>query len=292
MVVACFDIGGTGVKSALISDDLQLRSYQEIATPDQLEMLLAHMDEVICQEGVTAISLSVPGAINYCDGTIGGLSAIPYIHGVSWYDLLETYHLPIYLENDANCVGLSALAERPTLKNCACVVVGTGIGGALILNGRLVRGARSYGGEFGYMMLKGMDFPLKNWSQLASTGSLVRRVQAHPKECYHSLDGKAIVALAEQGDLVCQTALGEMVDALCQGLLNLHYVIDPELIYIGGSISQSKAFIKRLVDRLQELQQLFPEDFPQIPHIKACHHTKHANLIGTYINTCQEKEHV
>ncbi|WP_369351264.1 ROK family protein [Streptococcus hillyeri] len=291
MVVACFDIGGTGLKSALIASDLQLINYQQIDTPQTLEGLLSYMDTIIRQKGVTAISLSVPGAINYSDGTIGGLSAIPYIHGVSWYELLAEYQLSIYLENNANCVGLSELASDTTVKSCACIVVGTGIGGALIVNRQLLRGARSYGGEFGYMMLKGMYFPLKNWSQLASTGSLVRRVRAHPLEKYHQLNGKAIVDMAEKGDLVCQEALTSMIDVLCQGLLNLHYILDPELLCIGGSISQNEYFIQKVNDRLQQLQQLFPEDLPQIPTIKACTYTNTANLIGAYMNTLQEREH-
>lgn len=290
MIVACFDVGGTGVKSALIGQDKTLGNYREIPTPDSLEGLLDFMDQVIGQQTVSAISISFPGAINQAEGRIEGLSAVPYIHGVSWYDLLSHYAVPVFLENDANCVGLSELAINESVQNCACVVVGTGIGGALIINRQLVRGRKSYGGEFGYMMIKGMDFPIKNWSQLASTGSLVRRVQAHPNKKYQSLDGKEIFGLAAVGDPVCGKAIDTMVENICQGLLNLYYTFDPELIYIGGSISQNATFIQMVKEKLTHLQQVFPDDLPEIPEVQACTYTKDANLIGAYMNTLQGKE--
>lgn len=86
-------------------------------------------------------------------GVIQGLSAVPYIHGVSWYELLSQYGCPVYLENDANCVGLSELAVDDQLSTFACVVCGTGIGGALIVDRKLIRGKQGFGGEFGYMLI-------------------------------------------------------------------------------------------------------------------------------------------
>ena len=81
--------------------------------------------------------MSVPGAVNQEKGVIDGFSAVPYIHGFSWYEALSSYQIPVHLENDANCVGLSELLAHPELENAACVVIGTGIGGAMIINGRL-----------------------------------------------------------------------------------------------------------------------------------------------------------
>ena len=54
--------------------------------------------------------------------------SIPYIHGFSWYEALAHHKLPVHLENDANCVGLSELLAHPEIENAACVVIGTGIG--------------------------------------------------------------------------------------------------------------------------------------------------------------------
>lgn len=287
MTVACFDIGGTAIKTAFMTDGNAVLHFREYPTPKTREALLHLMAEVIEGTKISAIALSVPGAVNQETGHIEGLSAVPYIHGVSWYDLLKDYKVPIYLENDANCVGLSELAVDSDLSNMACVVIGTGIGGALIINRQLVRGYRSYGGEFGCMILQPIAKPLQNWSQLASTGSLVRRVQAHPDKTYQDLDGKAILTLAEQGDEVCGQAFDEMLGHLAHGLINIFYMIAPEVILIGGAISQNTFFMAKLEERLKAIQSSYPEDFPEIPRIEACRFTYQANLVGAFMNTKQ-----
>ncbi|MBF0780691.1 MULTISPECIES: ROK family protein [unclassified Granulicatella] len=287
MTVACFDIGGTSVKFGLIGTNKQVETREDIATPKSRKDLLEWMNNKITSYHIRAISISVPGAVDRVSGEIQGLSAIPYIHGVSWYALLEHHNVPVYLENDANCVGLSELAVDEVTENCACVVCGTGIGGALIINRQLVRGKKSYGGEFGYMMINGVSTPIKNWSQLASTGSLVRAVKAQAKDTNEEWNGKKIFECAQNGDKLCQDAICTMVHHFAVGLLNIYYCFDPEIIYIGGSISQNPDFISRVKQELQRLSTLYHDDFPEIPLIKACTHTKDANLVGAYMNTLQ-----
>lgn len=290
MAIACFDIGGTGVKSACIDNDKQVKDYQYISTPENLEDLIHFIDSYVTNRDIEAISLSVPGAINQETGYIEGLSAVPFIHGISWFDILSHHDVPVYLENDANCVGLSELFSDDAVQNFACVVVGTGIGGAVIIDRKLIRGRKYYGGEFGYMMIKDMSSPIQNWSQLASTGSLVRRVVNLEDGAYHDLNGKDIVDLAQQGNQVCLDALDNMIQYLCQGLLNIYYALDPEVIYVGGSISQNTFFMEKVQDKFKVLQQSFPDDLPEIPIVQACTYTKDANLIGAYVNAAQRKE--
>ena len=72
---------------------------------------------------------------------------MPYLTSMafSWYEALAHHQLPVHLENDANCVGLSELLAHPEIENAACVVIGTGIGGAMIINGKLHRGRHGLG---------------------------------------------------------------------------------------------------------------------------------------------------
>lgn len=284
MLVACFDIGGTGVKSALIGADKQVRQKKEIPTPENLEGLLLFIDEIVAQDSeIMAISFSFPGAIDQETGEIQGLSAVPYIHGFSWYDKLSDYGLPIFLENDANCVGLSQLAVDEAVENMLCVVCGTGIGGAVVVNRKLIRGPKSYGGEFGYMLIAGLDHPVQNWSQLASTGSLVRRVAAHPETASQAWSGRTIFEAAAAGNAVCQEAIDTMVTNLAVGILNLYYSFDPQVVYMGGGISQNPDFIALLQQRLETLVQ---EElgYPEVPQVEACYHHQDANLVGAYMN--------
>ena len=176
MTIATIDIGGTGIKFASLTPDGKILDKTSIPTPETLEDLLAWLDKCLAEKDYKGIAMSVPGAVNQETGVIEGISAVPYIHGFSWYETLAHHQLPVHLENDANCVGLSELLAHPEIENAACVVIGTGIGGAMIINGKLHRGRHGLGGEFGYMTIIEPAEKLNNWSQLASTGNMVRYV--------------------------------------------------------------------------------------------------------------------
>ncbi|KXT78956.1 ROK family protein [Streptococcus sp. DD13] len=286
MVIATVDIGGTGVKFASMTRNGKVLSRQAIPTPACLEDLLTWLDLLLTSQDYEGLSISVPGSVDPHTGVIGGISAVPYIHGFSWYEKLAQYSFPIHLENDANCVGLSELLAQPDLDNAACVVVGTGIGGALILNGRLHRGRHGLGGEFGYMLLSEPGESLGNWSLLASTGSLVRAVRARK----HSEDwnGKKIYQAAADGDVICQEAIDHMNRQLAKGILNIQYLFDPDQICIGGSISQNPAFITGVQEAVSSYVDRYDE-FTVAPRIQACTYQADANLYGALVNWLQEE---
>ncbi|WP_394405389.1 ROK family protein [Streptococcus sp. 20-1249] len=276
MTIACFDIGGTGVKFAAIKEK-QILNKQTCPTPEKLEELVAWIEEqVVSTSEVTAIAISLPGSVNPETGIVEGISAVPYIHGPSWFDLLAHLQYPIFMENDANCVGLSQLAAQEELENFACVVIGTGIGGAVVLDKKLMRGWKGYAGEFGYMLSN----PLTNWSQEASTGNMVARVRRG--KASQDWDGLAVYAAAEKGDAVCQAALQNMYDKLALGLINIFYCLGTKDIFLGGSISQNEEFIAGVRKALVAIQAVNP-DIPHIPSIKPCHFHGEANLMGAYM---------
>lgn len=287
MKIATFDIGGTGVKFASMTEQGELLSKQTTTTPDSLEELLSWMDECLVTEDFAGIAMSVPGAVNQERGVIEGYSAVPYIHGFSWYGRLGHYQLPIHLENDANCVGLSELLAHPELTNAACVVIGTGIGGSMILDGKLHRGPHGLGGEFGYMTLVTPGEKLGNWSQLASTGSLVRYVNEETGQS--DWDGRKIYQAASEGHLICQQGIDRMNRNVAQGLLNIQYLIDPDVISIGGSISQNPDFIAGVKTAVAELVESY-EEYTVAPEILACTYDADANLYGALVNWLKEEE--
>ena len=232
MTIATIDIGGTGIKFASLTPDGKILDKTSIPTPESLEDLLAWLDQRLSEQDYSGIAMSVPGAVNQETGVIDGFSAVPYIHGFSWYEALAHHQLPVHLENDANCVGLSELLAHSELENAACVVIGTGIGGAMIINGRLHRGRHGLGGEFGYMTTLAPAKRLNNWSQLASTGNMVRYVIE--KSGQTDWDGRRIYQEAAAGNTLCQEAIERMNRNLAQGLLNIQYLIDPDVINLGG----------------------------------------------------------
>lgn len=286
MVIATVDIGGTGIKFAAMSKEGEILDKQEIATPDDLDGLLDWLKLLLSKRDYQGIAMSVPGAVDRKTGTIGGISAVPYIHGFSWYDKLASYELPIHLENDANCVGLSELLAHPELENAACVVIGTGIGGAMIVNGRLHRGKHHLGGEFGYMTTLAPAEKLNNWSQLASTGNMVRYLAE--KSGQTDWNGRKIYQEAEAGNTLCQEAIERMNRNLAQGLLNIQYLFDPDVISLGGSISQNKTFIEGVRSAISYFVDRY-EEYSVTPEIVACTYQGEANLYGALVNWLQEE---
>ncbi|MGT2950943.1 sugar kinase [Streptococcus cuniculi] len=287
MVIACIDIGGTSVKFAKMTKEGAVLEKETCPTPENLEALLAFLDACLAKADYEGIAFSVPGAVNRETGVIEGISAIPYIHGFSWYDKLATYGVPVTLENDANCVGLSELLSRPHLQNLACVVIGTGIGGAIILNGKLHRGRHNLGGEFGYMTLREPDQELHNWSTLASTGKLVRTVREQTGDV--SYDGRKVYQEAHLGNPICLESIEQMYHHLALGILNIQYSLDPDVISIGGSISQNEEFIAGVQKKVEEIVNRYPE-YSIVPKIVACHYQEDANVYGALVNWLQEEQ--
>ena len=286
MLIATIDIGGTGIKFAAMSKEGEILEKQDIATPANLDALLAWLDSCLSKRDYQGIAMSVPGAVDRETGVIGGISAVPYIHGFSWYDKLASYDLPVHLENDANCVGLSELLAHPELENAACVVIGTGIGGAMIINGKLHRGRHSLGGEFGYMTTLAPAEKLNNWSQLASTGNMVAYVVE--KSGQADWDGRKIYQEAAAGNVLCQEAIERMNRNLAQGLLNIQYLIDPDVISLGGSISQNPDFIQGVRSAIAYYVDRY-EEYSVVPEILACTYKGEANLYGALVNWLQEE---
>ena len=161
-----FDIGGTYIKYAVMNEHGMKLESGKVPTPQEgLEIFLQKTSEIVTQYrqsyAFQGIALSSPGAVDVKSGYIGGASAIPYIHGVPMTDLIrERTGLDVSIENDANCAALAEgwLGAAKETDYYICIVIGTGIGGSIVMNHTILRGASLHGGEFGYMI---MGDPLK-----------------------------------------------------------------------------------------------------------------------------------
>ncbi len=123
MTIATIDIGGTGIKFASLTPDGKILDKTSTPTPESLEDLLDWLDQRLAEQDYKGIAMSVPGAVNQEIGVIEGISAVPYIHGFSWYEALAHHQLPVHLENDANCVGLSELLAHPEIENRIVILI-------------------------------------------------------------------------------------------------------------------------------------------------------------------------
>lgn len=283
MALLTFDCGGTYIKYGLFDQGLKFSGQKE--TPDSLEKLIDIMIEVKMlykDHKLDGIALSLPGVVNNETGIIGGISAIPYIHNFNLKQMIEDrLGLKVTMENDANCAALAEVTfgVAQNYKDVVFIVIGTGIGGTIIIDKKLHRGSNSYAGELGII--------LSDEDKFMSFYTPRNIADRYNKEHNTNISGKDVF---ESNDLSIKASLDKTMDYLAKFIFNITYTIDPELFVIGGAISSNDTFIKTLntkVNLLQQQHQL--TDFTVT--IKGAQYLNDANLIGAvaFFNQCYSK---
>ena len=287
MVYLGFDVGGSSVKYALIDETGKFLQKGNFSTPGDLDSFYEGLKEVReslpGSEEIAGACFSLPGAVDEVSGVIGGSSAIDYIHGFDIRSELEkVLQLPVSMENDANCAALGEIwvgAGRGH-RDAAFLVIGTGVGGALVHDRKIIHGPHLHGGEFGYMV---MTPEYDTLSDVGSTGGLVRRLSKIKDIPEDDLDGLKVFKLRDQGDADAERVIDEMYEYLARAIYDIQYIYDPELFLIGGAISDLEDFIPCIEAHLQHILQQV-EIAHVTPKLCRCEHGNDANLLGAVFN--------
>ncbi|GGJ97354.1 transcriptional regulator [Lentibacillus kapialis] len=282
-----FDFGGTFIKYALVREDAGVSMADKVPTPASLEglvdLVLEVSDDFRRHSDIEGIAVSCPGTIT-ANGKVEGTSAISYLDQLALKDLLEERTgEQVAVENDANCAALAELWKGAArgCREVLTLVIGTGIGGAVISNGDLYRGANLYAGEFGYAILYAdpKNKQVEHWSHLGSTSALIRKVAKEKDMTDRDISGEHIFEWAEEGDDICRQAIDDFYFMLAAGIHNLQHIYDPERILVGGGISHRDDFIPSLTEKVEDVQDLMDLDSIK-PIIRTCQFKSQANLIG------------
>lgn len=290
-----FDLGGTFSKYGVVNEVGVIIKKGKEPTAKTLAGLLDFMKRQVVEHAayhIDGVAVSTPGVVLET-GHIHGGSALSYIHGPNILELMEeATGLPVALENDANCAALAEMWQGAAKgkKDVAVVVIGTGVGGALIKNGLIHKGANLHGGEFGYMILnpENIGNNLNTFSNLASTSSIVRRVAMARGVSPETLSGMEIFEAADNGDEQCIEAIDEFYRMLAVAIFNIQYIYDPELILLGGGISVRHNLVAKLQEELTNILRKI--DIAKVkPDVAVCHFQADANLIGAAYHFVQTK---
>ena len=270
------DIGGTAIKYGLITGGGDFLHRGSVATevvtkgvPQFLEKLVdiikgyqqgrdkaveelrtAPTDpEVLAwAEPLKGVGIATAGVVNPETGEILFASqSFPGYEGTNLKKLIEKRCLfPCAVENDVNAAALGEFWQGAGrgARSLFCITVGTGIGGALILNGKLVRGATYSAGEIGYTQI-GEPGTLEN---LAATSALIREVAAAKAVDPQEVDGKKIFAWVQGGDEITLAAVDKMIVRLAAGIANVCYIVNPERIILGGGVMAQTKYIGPRLD--------------------------------------------
>lgn len=243
-----FDIGGTSTKIGIIENDKIIKKYS-VDRKETLDCFIKFLEDTVestkKEYDIKGIGFSSPGTVNAFTGEIGGESAIEYIHTFNFAKhIQDKFEIPVSIENDANCAALAQIYfDKPKEDLVAFAIIGSGIGGAIIKDGEIIRGRRLEAGEFGYMLLKNDKGEFTNFSRLATLPNALKRLKQK-----YNIDEKPHKVLEKyfNKEEPYYSEIYSMFEYLTMGLYNIQYIYDPEIIYIGGGISQSSEYIEEV----------------------------------------------
>jgi predicted NBD/HSP70 family sugar kinase len=292
----CVDIGGTAVKAGILAEDGTILLDREQPTPqeaaDLLDLLtgIAENFAPVQIDGVPGIFREFRGFRGFCVSTTGIVDPwrgeiLPGSEAIKNYGktplralLQERTALPVEVENDVNCalLGEHWLGAARGFQNAACITVGTGIGGAFMIGGRLYRGTRFNAMEVGHIPF----FP-SNWEQRASTLSLAfryARLAGIPPDSLSGLNGRVVLERAQEGDQAALQAVDELCFYLAQGIAALLAVLAPDVLVLGGGIAGSMDFLLPRIDRV--LDGTIAAHFRENVDVRAAQLGNRAGLAG------------
>lgn len=255
------DLGGTHLRAATVDRKGHIRYRFKQNTPQAsdanaiVDAIVAAVSESEQQNGddeISAVSLVVPGTVNVEEGAVVKAPNLPFLDGFRLAEALsERLDLPAILENDANAAAVGEMWQGAAVgcNTIICVTLGTGVGGGIILNGKLWRGVDGAAAEIGHMCVDpfgGVACTCGSRGCLevfASATALVRMTrEASPRYPDSSLQGKkdltaeTIFAAGQQGDELALEIFRRMGVYLGIGLANLINILNPEMIVIGGGV--------------------------------------------------------
>ena len=286
--ILAIDIGGTFIKHAVM---LGMRSFRitaqkKIPTPKEShEKFLETLADIFnAHDDVEGIAVSMPGLIDTFKGVCISSGALNFSNGHCVAEELQNMcGVPVTIENDANCAALAEIRSGSLVdvKNALVLVFGTAVGGAIIFNRELYRGAHFCAGE--------VSFTLKNADGIANDENfcgLDLGALALQKSCAKILGmaekevtGEMIFDLIDENDDDMLDALYKYAHGVATKIFNLQVLFDPERIALGGGISARQSFIDAIQDKLDEIFADAPDFLPR-PNIVACKYHNDANLYG------------
>ena len=286
MTILAIDFGGTQVKSALVSEEFAIeKSLPTQSSPQTLNQAIDVIDHIVTsvEAKLSGIAISVPGTVDTEEGVIyhGGL--LRYFHGFRIKEVLEAkYHLPVMALNDGKAAAL-ATGYLQGVTNGAALVLGSGLGGGLIINGKLFQGSHFQAGELTFILpvqMEKVEPSLMRGVTLSAVG-LITKIN----EVLGNSDLKNGLAAFEAinvGDKMVYPLFESYCRNLAITILNLQTIFDMETFVIGGGISAQPILIEEVNRQFDKVHHEidFIGKIIKRPKIVACHHHNGANLIG------------
>lgn len=288
MQVLCFDIGGTDIKYGIVKDEVIIEKHkvptEAKSSQKELEKKLYNLTtEMLAKYEVVGVGVSCAGSIDHEHGVVATPpEAIPSFGGWDFKSFFKNnFNLECVADNDVNCFAIAegTSGAAKDFKNFFTITVGTGIGGAVVFNGKIWRGLNYNAGEVGRMLL-----PKEKFEALASVTALVKYAQDLGLDVHN---GKEIFDLYDQDDFLAEQAVANFYHYLAVGIANLIYIFNPEAFVIGGGITNRECFIDELN---KTINRYLVDGFKNTAIIRRAHYKNDGGMMGAYYNFVSRKE--
>ena len=247
------DLGGTKTETILIDNDGKEIYRKRIKTEKNYQGTLNGIKSLIDEienkfQTVDQIGIGMPGAISIDSALVKNSNSIWLNSRPIKKDLETLLNKQIKLENDANCFALSEAVDGAGKEFDVVfgVILGTGVGGGIIINKKIIQGRNKIGGEWGHISLPNRTNDEKKYSNICNCGreGCMETYVSGPglssifnSKHNENFDSNQIVEGFYKGDSRCIESLQNYVDHLARGLSNIANILDPEIIILGGGMS-------------------------------------------------------
>lgn len=266
MLYIGIDLGGTNIAVGLVNEEGEILARKSVPTRAErkAEEIVATMAETakamlaeagVAEEEIASVGVGSPGAIDCEAGVVVSACNLHFSNTPLGAMLGQYFSCPVYIDNDAN---VAAWAEAVAgaakgARDSLMLTLGTGVGGGIVIGGRLYGGFNNYGAEFGHMIIHdggemcacGRSGCLEAY---ASATALIRETkraaEAHPESKLNAIaardggiSGRTVFQAIEEGDETARCVLDEYLHHLSVGLISLIQIFQPQIISIGGGIA-------------------------------------------------------
>lgn len=265
------DLGGTNIAAGLVSEDAKIladmsiptraeRAWQEIVA-DMADLSKKVIEKAgVDIKDVKGVGIGCPGSIDNENGICTYSNNLKMEHANIREEFQKHLDLPVNLENDANAAALGEYAVNGQgAKSYVFITLGTGIGGGVILDGKIFRGFNGAGAELGHTVIvsdgEACTCGRKGcWEAYGSVTALIRQTKAvmekNPDSMMHELaekegkvSGRTSFDAAHAGDKAALEVVNQYFEYVAEGITNMVNVFQPEKIVIGGSISKQGDYL-------------------------------------------------
>lgn len=283
----CVDIGGTSIKHGLIGADGEFVEKGSLDTQARkgaghiLERVSKVVENYLAENKISGLCISTAGIVDPLSGEIIHANAnIPDYTGTGLKDYFQRrFGIPCEAENDVNCAGIAeAVSGAAADKRIAlCMTIGTGVGGCLLIDKEVFHGACNCACEVGYLQLR-----KGNLEPEGTAGMLAQRTAEKKGEPVGWWNGKKVLDGAGKQDKDCLEALDHLAEILGIGIANICYVVNPEVVVLGGGI-MSREYEELLCPRIRRAmdEHLIPLIAGQT-ELRMAAHRNEAGMLGAF----------